>query len=651
MNPTVKSPSKGAAMTATAAKKRAATGGPNITTASPASSNTGRKKSNNKNSQKKRPQSKISKSGGSGGKGSSTTSSNNGGLQIIKKKPYRRTKRPKNYCDKSTVTTVTTPTGQIDNHVSLGDASIINGNNAISTASGVNPFDAVLGECEDLLQASTEAQRLGRLKMASAYQLLLHTRLVGLGKRFDRSAMMVELQQQQQQQQGYKMNHQHHLQNRFQNDTNSKNQNEAILSTPVTKSTTELSSSIAPQTATIETVNSTVNNALELKISSSLPKKQQKQSLVLSPAQPQQPSKILPSENSLLKDTTVEAASTSTEESVPVLQQLRSILPGNLEMDASMMEHLARAAVELHHQRTGRKKSIDGLLASPNKEINGPVITPSLDLPRDSATISSMMTTEKVDDSTTPVDSSTAKTKHANSENNEELSVSWTASEKIIVNTALAEGMDPCDLVSALPNKTLQQLDAFVLNSEQQLATLNQQEKLDIITTTTTDTTIESTGNLNTAEVSDSNRSCSQLEEIYQEKSSKESQTTRKRRTVATAVSRNEDSDMEEALNNPAKNISTKNVGENSTVDAETGDTTPTTTETASLTPPKRGGRGRKPPTTAMNTVPNISMDVKSLLRRKNNATIALLNKSNNNRNKNDNITSNSSRTTRSSDK
>ena len=651
MNLTVKSPSKGAAMTATAAKKRAATGGPNITTASPASSNTGRKKSNNKNSQKKRPQSKISKSGGSGGKGSATTSSNNGGLQIIKKKPYRRTKRPKNYCDKSTVTTVTTPTGQIDNHVSLGDASIINGNNAISTASGVNPFDAVLGECEDLLQASTEAQRLGRLKMASAYQLLLHTRLVGLGKRFDRSAMMVELQQQQQQQQGYKMNHQHHLQNRFQNDTNSKNQNEAILSTPVTKSTTELSSSIAPQTATIETVNSTVNNALELKISSSLPKKQQKQSLVLSPAQPQQPSKILPSENSLLKDTTVEAASTSTEESVPVLQQLRSILPGNLEMDASMMEHLARAAVELHHQRTGRKKSIHGLLASPNKEINGPVITPSLDLPRDSATISSMMTTEKVDDSTTPVDSSTAKTKHANSENNEELSVSWTASEKIIVNTALAEGMDPCDLVSELPNKTLQQLDAFVLNSEQQLATLNQQEKLDIITTTTTDTTIESTGNLNTAEVSDSNRSCSQLEEIYQEKSSKESQTTRKRRTVATAVSRNEDSDMEEALNNPAKNISTKNVGENSTVDAETGDTTPTTTETASLTPPKRGGRGRKPPTTAMNTVPNISMDVKSLLRRKNNATIALLNKSNNNRNKNDNITSNSSRTTRSSDK
>ena len=88
-----------------------------------------------------------------------------------KKRPYRRTKRPKNYCDKSTVTT-TTPT--------LANQP-------------VNVYDAVLGECEDLLKASLEAQRLGRLKMASAYQLLLHTRLVGLGKRFDQASIMPPL--------------------------------------------------------------------------------------------------------------------------------------------------------------------------------------------------------------------------------------------------------------------------------------------------------------------------------------------------------------------------------------------------------------------------------------------------------------------------
>ena len=75
-----------------------------------------------------------------------------------KKRPYRRTKRPKNYCDKSTVTT-TTSTAQTP----------------------VNVFDAVLGECEDLLRACLESQRLGRLKMASAYQLLLQPALHSIG--------------------------------------------------------------------------------------------------------------------------------------------------------------------------------------------------------------------------------------------------------------------------------------------------------------------------------------------------------------------------------------------------------------------------------------------------------------------------------------
>lgn len=54
----------------------------------------------------------------------------------------------------------------------------------------VNVYHAVLGEAEDLLQAAREAQALGRLKMASAYQLLLHARLVGLGKRFDRAQVI-----------------------------------------------------------------------------------------------------------------------------------------------------------------------------------------------------------------------------------------------------------------------------------------------------------------------------------------------------------------------------------------------------------------------------------------------------------------------------
>lgn len=82
-----------------------------------------------------------------------------------KRKPYRRTKRPKNYNDKSTITTCT----------------------PVAADEQPNVYDAVLGEAEDLLRAAHDAQALGRLKMASNYLLLLHARLVGLGKKFDRA--------------------------------------------------------------------------------------------------------------------------------------------------------------------------------------------------------------------------------------------------------------------------------------------------------------------------------------------------------------------------------------------------------------------------------------------------------------------------------
>jgi len=55
-----------------------------------------------------------------------------------------------------------------------------------TTSASLNVYDSVLAESKDLLQAAQQAQQLGRLKMASAYLLLLHARLVGLGKRFDR---------------------------------------------------------------------------------------------------------------------------------------------------------------------------------------------------------------------------------------------------------------------------------------------------------------------------------------------------------------------------------------------------------------------------------------------------------------------------------
>ena len=55
------------------------------------------------------------------------------------------------------------------------------------TANYYSGIDEVLSESDLLLRAAAEAQALGRLRNASTYLLLAHARLVGLGRRFDRS--------------------------------------------------------------------------------------------------------------------------------------------------------------------------------------------------------------------------------------------------------------------------------------------------------------------------------------------------------------------------------------------------------------------------------------------------------------------------------
>jgi len=399
----------------------------------------------------KRPQPNSSAVKTTGGKAANST------LQI-KKRPYRRTKRPKNYCDKSTVTTVTTPTRQEDSD--YGNAN----------PDGTNVYDAVLGECEDLLRASTEAQRLGRLKMASAYQLLLHTRLVGLGKRFDRSAMMVDQQKAKEQQQ------------RAQQEQEQQNEARKQLDLDSSRSNT-----LAEGSPSVQGLNASETSG----------------------------------ETAKTPDVTT---STPGEEAVPAaLQQLRSILPGNLEMDASMMEHLARAAVELHHQRTGRKKSADGLLASP---LSGGLVAAAV---ANSEAETTKPTTMK------------------------KSSVAWTPAETAIVIKALKEGKDNYTIASTLlPSKTVAQVHAFVKNQQQ----LHKANKL----------------------------------------TQRQQQQQQAGNVAPTA---------------PAPVVS--------------GDTKPTATVAsatkpprAAPVPPRRGGRGRKPPTTAMNTVPNVTMDVRALLRKAN---------------------------------
>ena len=155
----------------------------------------------------------------------------------------------------------------------------------------VNVYDAVLGEAEDLLQAASEAQHLGRLKMASAYLLLLHARLVGIGKRFDRA-----------------------VQREGQRQDDMSGTTSSAASTP----------NSSGDTVNTETPDGTATTAN---------------------AQPP------PS---------------------PVVQELAHYLPGNIDFDSKMMEHLAKAAIDLHHIRTGRKIHGDhspNLLNSPGNSI------------------------------------------------------------------------------------------------------------------------------------------------------------------------------------------------------------------------------------------------------------------------------------------
>jgi hypothetical protein len=252
----------------------------------------------------------------------------------IKKRPYRRTKRPMGYNDKSSITTTTDALWQ----------------------QPLNVYDAILAEAQDLHQAAMEAQQLGRYTIASTYLLLLHTRLVGLGKRFDKSIIATHPQHHPNPQAHHptgihgSKDQQDHLQHHHPN-TNSIPVDTNAAATAVVgalhryddaadgKSGTQSSSNRATNASTTTTigvvvaepttrvggvVGTTVDTTT---VSSFVPP-------VLVVAQP--PSDVAP-------------MATTTTTTTSLLQ-----LPSNIEVDTAMMEHLARAAAELHAARSGK---------------------------------------------------------------------------------------------------------------------------------------------------------------------------------------------------------------------------------------------------------------------------------------------------------
>ena len=167
----------------------------------------------------------------------------------------------------------------------------------VTGTSTADIYDAMLGEISDLLMAAQQAQSLGRLKMASTYQLLVHARLVGLGKRFDRFLA--------------------HGQSSI-----PKISAERSLSFPqISKSGTAAAGSSATAGDTEASSSAGATTA---------------------------------STNAATGSTPLNKKGDGTHVVKNAQETLAKILPTEIDLDNTMMEHLARAAMELHNRRTGR---------------------------------------------------------------------------------------------------------------------------------------------------------------------------------------------------------------------------------------------------------------------------------------------------------
>lgn len=254
-------------------------------------------------------------------------------------------------------------------------------------------YDAMLGEIHDLLQAAQQAQALGRLKMAATYLLLVHARLVGLGKRFD-GFLVVQEQQQWLQTQQSQLQLQTQTQAEImptQMQDRPPSRDGTVVTAAAANATTTSSSAVvvaaagnaetpiatgslptatAMATATpsvmtaratgaataIATVAPTVSGTMgggNGGRSKLLPR-------VLNLSDPSfAPSTAQPLPTKGNSSSTLQPPSlTPVPPSRSVIQEaqktLAKILPTEVDLDNTMMEHLARAAMELHNRRTGR---------------------------------------------------------------------------------------------------------------------------------------------------------------------------------------------------------------------------------------------------------------------------------------------------------
>ena len=194
---------------------------------------------------------------------------------------------------------------------------------AANATGGANLYDAMLGEVSDLIRAAAEAQACGRLKMASTYQLLVHARLIGLGKRFDRFLVQDAVKGGGGAGEGGA-------------GPSPLNHNTGIGTMAPSSQAGRALTFPPPQDVNHNTTSTSLVSTIDGTIATTNNNKEQN-----------------PNTNPSSPSGHIATAQTA----------LAKLLPCEVDLDNTMMEHLARAAMELHHQRTRRGKALPRALS------------------------------------------------------------------------------------------------------------------------------------------------------------------------------------------------------------------------------------------------------------------------------------------------
>ena len=463
----------------------------------------------------------------------STPLSNNPGSPSKKRRSYRRTKRPANRSELQSATqgSMTTP--------SMGNVSAtdpMDGSGMEYYPQGYNVFDNVLQESADLAQAASEAQQLGRLKMASTYLLLLHARLVGLGRRFDklRESQFAEEEEDAEEvipneslmdpmEEGYFGDNTNPFPENDETQAEHKDEHATVapcsppslrhtratpfssvnheengssreadigssllLPTPPTNATTS-SSSLNDGSLNVEAISASVTQSLE--------QQQQEQE-----HEDNTDDNLPPFSSPSLRPSTNRINSNfSATPKTAAAKQLASMLPSHIEMDQAMMEHLAKAAAQLHAARSGKARKGQGNHLSPLAGTTDKAATIPSGTSTETATAKGNAPTDQTSLAKGPVtevsSATAAKPTHQPQPNR---AVSFTTGESTLLQEAVRAGNPNTFELARQTGRSEVQIKAFLRNLDTKKRLL---KDLDLGFTDENDSNIND--NLNNAEDGD----------------------------------------------------------------------------------------------------------------------------------------------------